>query len=122
MGEDRGRLEYSQLAEADHRIANHLALVAGFVRVKAGDLAKQSAEPSRASVTALFESIGVQLDAVARLHRSLATNREQPSTNLPELLHAICAPFRSGLSGKESRPQESGQDDKWSFCLTAGTL
>jgi uncharacterized protein YhbP (UPF0306 family) len=23
---------------------------------------------------------------------------------------------------KESRPQESEQDDKWSFCLTAGTL
>jgi hypothetical protein len=22
----------------------------------------------------------------------------------------------------ESRPQESEQDDKWSFCLTAGTL
>jgi len=22
----------------------------------------------------------------------------------------------------ESRPQESAQDDKWSFCLTAGTL
>jgi hypothetical protein len=22
----------------------------------------------------------------------------------------------------QSRPQESEQDDKWSFCLTAGTL
>ena len=25
-------------------------------------------------------------------------------------------------SGGKSRPQESAQDDKWSFCLTAGTL
>ena len=24
--------------------------------------------------------------------------------------------------GRQSRPQESEQDDKWSFCLTAGTL
>jgi hypothetical protein len=24
--------------------------------------------------------------------------------------------------GGQSRPQESAQDDKWSFCLTAGTL
>jgi hypothetical protein len=24
--------------------------------------------------------------------------------------------------GNESRPQESERDDKWSFCLTAGTL
>jgi hypothetical protein len=23
---------------------------------------------------------------------------------------------------RQSRPQESAQDDKWSFCLTAGTL
>src|ERR1019366_1125358 len=106
MGGDHQRLEYSQLAEADHRIANHLALLASFVRLKAGDLAKQSAEPSRVSVTALLESIGVQLDAVARLHRSLATNREQSSTNLPELLHAICAPFRSGLSGKVQLTEE----------------
>jgi hypothetical protein len=29
---------------------------------------------------------------------------------------------RSGKEGGESRPQESAQDDKWSFCLTAGTL
>jgi hypothetical protein len=29
---------------------------------------------------------------------------------------------RSALVSAESRPQESGQDDKWSFCLTAGTL
>jgi hypothetical protein len=29
---------------------------------------------------------------------------------------------RRGIGGQESRPQESVQDDKWSFCLTAGTL
>jgi len=28
----------------------------------------------------------------------------------------------SAYSILESRPQESAQDDKWSFCLTAGTL
>ena len=27
-----------------------------------------------------------------------------------------------GCSTRQSRPQESEQDDKWSFCLTAGTL
>jgi hypothetical protein len=26
------------------------------------------------------------------------------------------------IFGEQSRPQESEQDDKWSFCLTAGTL
>src|ERR1700751_6382803 len=35
-----------------------------------------------------------------------------------------CLPDISGLllGISESRPQESEQDDKWSFCLTAGTL
>ncbi len=28
----------------------------------------------------------------------------------------------AGAVGDESRPRKSGQDDRWSFCLTAGTL
>ena len=28
----------------------------------------------------------------------------------------------TGEGGDQRRPQESGQDDKWSFCLTLGTL
>ena len=28
----------------------------------------------------------------------------------------------SGLGYEESRSRKSAQDDKWSFCLTAGTL
>jgi hypothetical protein len=30
--------------------------------------------------------------------------------------------FVAASFGDKSRPQESEQDDKWSFCLTAGTL
>jgi hypothetical protein len=32
------------------------------------------------------------------------------------------APIAKRIFFIESRPQESEQDDKWSFCLTAGTL
>jgi hypothetical protein len=41
-------------------------------------------------------------------------------------LDSILTNHRCGLElmpfDGESRPQESEQDDKWSFCLTAGTL
>jgi hypothetical protein len=30
--------------------------------------------------------------------------------------------FIGVVDGMESRPRKSGQDDRWSFCLTAGTL
>ena len=29
---------------------------------------------------------------------------------------------RLGARIRQSRPRKSGQDDRWSFCLTAGTL
>jgi hypothetical protein len=37
-------------------------------------------------------------------------------------LAAIADKFIANLSQGQSRPQESEQDAKWSFCLTAGTL
>jgi hypothetical protein len=44
--------------------------------------------------------------------------------NLPytDVIVGFLIPGSTGLTGDESRPQESEQDDKWSFCLTAGTL
>jgi protein-tyrosine-phosphatase len=30
--------------------------------------------------------------------------------------------FRAYSAGSQSRSRKSAQDDKWSFCLTAGTL
>jgi two-component sensor histidine kinase len=87
------------LAEADHRIANHLALLTGYVRLKAADLARQSAAPSRDSVHLLLEGVGAQIDAVSRLHRRLAADGSRASADLGEHLHVICASFASGLSG-----------------------
>ncbi|MDP1738306.1 MAG: sensor histidine kinase [Caulobacter sp.] len=85
--------------EADHRIANHLALLAGYVRLQAAHLAKQSAEPTRESVRLLIATIDAQITTVARLHRSLATHGRPVSTDLGEHLHEVCAPFVAGLSG-----------------------
>lgn len=86
-------------AEADHRIANHLALLAGYVRLQAAEIAKQAAPPTRDSVRLLMATIDAQIMAVARLHRSLAAHGRPVSTDLGGHLHEVCAPFIVGLSG-----------------------
>lgn len=94
-----GGSESLHLAEADHRIANHLALLTSFVRLQDADVAHQSAEPSRASVRLLLNRLGAQIDAIARLHRALAVGGPHASADLGEHLRETCAPFRHGLSG-----------------------
>lgn len=88
------------LAEADHRIANHLALLTGYVRLQAAALADQVEAPSHGSMQVLLDGVGVQIDAIARLHRALACGGPSGSANLSEHLHEICAGFTSGLSGE----------------------
>ena len=37
-------------------------------------------------------------------------------------MHATGRRLGKGAAEQESRSQKSGQDDRWNFCLTAGTL
>lgn len=88
------------IQEADHRIANHLAMLAAFVRLKELELARDPAVPSSEAVQILLETIRTQTDAVARLHRSLALNGRHVLSDLAEHLHATCAPLASLLAGR----------------------
>ena len=88
----------STLAEADHRITNHFAMLASYVHLKSLALAKQPTEPGRNEMRLLLESIGVHIEAVASLHRILATDRSQAITDLGQHLRNICRAFRSGPS------------------------
>jgi two-component sensor histidine kinase len=85
--------------EADHRIANHLAILSGYVRLKEKNLARHPDAPTRASLELAFEGIRAQIDAVTRLHRSLATQHFGDLIDLGEYIHGVCAPFMSELSG-----------------------
>jgi two-component sensor histidine kinase len=88
----------SLIAEADHRIANHLTMLAGHVRLKAANLARQPGSPDLATA-ALLLGIESEIAAVARLHRQLSGGAARASADLAHELHEVCAPFRSGLSG-----------------------
>jgi two-component sensor histidine kinase len=88
-----------RLEEADHRIANHLALLMGYLRLKGRELADRNLQPTGDEVRLLLDSVAAQIGAVARLHRSLAVSGNDGSADLGEHLQEICEPFRSSLSG-----------------------
>lgn len=87
------------LAEADHRIANHLALLMGYVRLKAVDVERHDQAPSRESVHVLLDGVGAQVAALARLHRTLVSDAPPGPVDLGKQLQEICAPFTCGLCG-----------------------
>lgn len=85
--------------EADHRIANHLAMLASYVGMKQRDIQAAPGGETDASVLLAFEGIRTQIKAVASLHRSLATQQRGSPVDLAEYLHQVCSPFMLGLSG-----------------------
>jgi two-component sensor histidine kinase len=85
--------------EADHRIANHLGMLGGLVRLKAIELASSLPEASRSAMQLALDGIISQIQAVSRLHRSLATRLPGAGIDLSEHLHDVCLPFMTGLSG-----------------------
>lgn len=98
------------IQEADHRIANHLAMLAAFVRLKELELARDLAIPSTEAVQMLLETIRTQTDAVARLHRALASSGGHVAADLAEHLHATCAPLASLLAGRVEMIEDFAPD------------
>jgi two-component sensor histidine kinase len=81
-------------------------MLAAFVRLKELELARGPAVPSAEAVQILLETIRIQTDAVARLHRSLASNGGHVYSDLAEHLHATCSPLASLLAGRVEVAEE----------------
>jgi two-component sensor histidine kinase len=86
------------VTEADHRIANHLAMLAGIVRLKSADLRRSTATLDRADVALILEGVTSQIASVGRLHRSLA-HKADGSVDLGQHLHDVCAPLSEVCTG-----------------------
>ncbi len=91
--------------EADHRIANHLSLLAGFVRLKSVELGQRSTDLDNPDTQLLLGEIVSQINSVARLHRSLAGG-QSTSPGLSEHLADICAPLELALCGRAELIQD----------------
>lgn len=87
-------------AEADHRIANHLALLSAYVTTRSKSLLNDPSDLTHDGVKLALDSLTSQIDAISRLHRALATRGQDLDFAVGEFLHQACEPFTSGLSGR----------------------
>jgi len=86
--------------EADHRIANHLAMLSGYVGLRQAELRQAGPNATSVPVQLAFDGIKTLIDAISRLHRALLTSTHGAEVDLCEFIRHICAPLQSGLSGK----------------------
>lgn len=81
--------------ETDHRVANQLAMLASYVRLKSAELDRPDAI-TPGSMRLLTQGIEAQIHAVARLHRLLMSQDNAGDVDLAPLLREMCAAFRGG--------------------------
>lgn len=86
-----------RVAEADHRIANHLAMLGSYVRLKSSKLVQRKSTVTSEEALVLIKAIGVQIDAVSHLHRFLAGRNISDKMELYTYLATICAALRSAV-------------------------
>jgi two-component sensor histidine kinase len=80
----------TRLREAHHRIANNLALIAGFVRLQTSKVARAGEPLTATEACLLLEEVGVRIQTVGRLHHLLGANAGAARVDLGEYLHSVC--------------------------------
>jgi two-component sensor histidine kinase len=85
-------------AEADHRIANSLSIVAGLVRLHRSAVATRDGPLSVADACDLFDEIAARIAAVGQLHRMMARAVRGGSLDLGDYLHDIAEGLSATLS------------------------
>jgi two-component sensor histidine kinase len=80
----------TRLREAHHRIANNLALIAGFVRLQSSQIAKDKKDLSPAEVGLLLAEVEVRIQTVGRLHHLLGANAGAAKIDLGDYIHSVC--------------------------------
>jgi two-component sensor histidine kinase len=91
---------------ANHRIADHLSLIATVAGLHASDLDQQSADRTRGEVQLLLQGLRAQIEAAARLHRSLANAWPRCAIDLGNELHWVCHLLVSATGGRIALVEE----------------
>jgi two-component sensor histidine kinase len=86
--------------EADHRIANHLAMLASFVQQKASELSRQPDKLNLEQVQFALQSVRLQVGVTAHLHRTLSSRRRMSRLDFGDHLREISTSFLSLAPGK----------------------
>jgi len=91
-------VEPDMVREANHRISNHLSLLASTVQVRVAALARGPDMLSRDEVYAMLRETAGKIVAVGHLHRRLADQPGRHLVNLGDFLIEACATLVSSLS------------------------
>jgi two-component sensor histidine kinase len=101
---DRHRPRADDLhTEANHRIANNLAMIAGLVRLHASDVKAARQESfTRTDVRQLLDEIGSRIETVGRLHRLLSNTRSDGVVNMADHLRETCEALVASMSDERA--------------------
>jgi two-component sensor histidine kinase len=80
------RIEFALIHEANHRVANHLTLLAGMVQVQSSNVAKGPAMVSRDDVQAILREVAGKVIGIGQLHRKLSDLPHDQSIDLGDYL------------------------------------
>ena len=112
-------------AEADHRIANNLTMIASLVRLHGNGLPKDRPMTAQ-EVRELLDEISVRIQSVGRLHKLLASARQPGEVDIAEYLREIAETTFSSLSAGEraslSLALEAGCTMPAKLAVAAGLL
>ncbi|WP_165185520.1 sensor histidine kinase [Caulobacter soli] len=89
-----------RLSEAQHRIANNLALIAGYTRLQASRLHKAGRPLSAREACIALEEVAARIETVGELHRllSAAPGEGEEGIDLGRFLAKLCASLMETVS------------------------
>ena len=88
------------MSEADHRIANNLALLAGLVRSQAAAIGKKGKAHTAAETHFLLDGISARISMIAQIHRRIALSPDSNIVALGPHLREICDGFVAAFSSE----------------------
>lgn len=98
--------------EANHRIANSLALLAGLVRMQGASAKKKVGSYSSAEVCHLLDGVAARISTISQVHRILSHGHADGVVNMQPHLKEITDALATALSSSEQqvRVVHSGGD------------
>ena len=89
------------LAEANHRVANSLALLGGLVRMQARAVGKADKPPTGSEIRLMFDGIAARIATIGQLHRMLAQMPTEGAIPLGEHLRQVCNALVTAFSSEQ---------------------
>jgi two-component sensor histidine kinase len=89
------------IAEANHRIANSLTLLAGLVRMQGRTMGRSPRPPSNAEIRLQFDGIAARLATIGQLHRMLSVTPAEGTTELNAHLREVCGNLAATFSSEQ---------------------